>query len=335
MFSLQFFLLSLPLLSLAGHGSPSFGHKHRRVPVKPRSANYTIEDSYQGNDFLDSSKWTFFSDADPTHGLVNYLDADDAKSKGLAYVQGDGTTILAVDNYTTLSSGQSRNSVRIATTKSYNSGLFIADFWAMPHGCSLWPAYWSVGPNWPNQGEIDIIEGVNLNTVNQMTLHTSADCAMQNSLTELVSGNTTIGNLNCASSGSDNTGCAFTDTDSRSYGHGFNLQAGGVFAHEWTSNAIKIWFFSRNEIPSDITNKNPDPSTWGTPSAVFNNDACDIASHFSEHTLTLDITLCGDWSGAAFSSSGCSGTCQDTVADPSNFDSARWEINYIEVYQSS
>ncbi|KAF5379325.1 hypothetical protein D9757_007612 [Collybiopsis confluens] len=308
---------------------------HRRAAIKHRSTNYKIEDSYQGQDFLDSSKWTYYSDSDPTHGLVNYLSAADAKSKGLAYVQDDGTTILAVDNYTTLSSGQPRNSVRVATTKSYNSGLFIASFWAMPHGCSLWPAYWSVGPNWPNNGEIDIIEGVNLNTVNQMTLHTSADCAIQSSLSNLVSINSTLGNLDCASSDSDNTGCAIMNTNPHSYGHGFNMLAGGVYAHEWTSNAIKIWFFSRNSIPSDITNKNPDPSSWGTPSAMFNNDACDIASHFSEHSLTLDITLCGDWAGGAFGSGGCSGSCQDTVADPSNFDTARWEIDYIDVYQSS
>ena len=43
-------------------------------------------------------------------------------------------------------------SVRISSKKTYNGGLFIADFFAMPHGCSVWPAYWSVGPNWPSAG---------------------------------------------------------------------------------------------------------------------------------------------------------------------------------------
>jgi beta-glucanase (GH16 family) len=51
--------------------------------------------------------------------------------------------------------------MRITTTKTYNGGLFIADFERMPFGCSLWPAYWSVGSDWPNGGEIDILEGVN------------------------------------------------------------------------------------------------------------------------------------------------------------------------------
>lgn len=42
--------------------------------------------------------------------------------------------------------------VRISSKRTYNHGLFIADFFAMPHGCSVWPAYWSVGPNWPSAG---------------------------------------------------------------------------------------------------------------------------------------------------------------------------------------
>lgn len=87
------FLLSLPLLSLAGHGSPSFGHKRHRTPLKGRSSpSYTLEDMYRGKDFLypplyftsgsssssfdsNSSQWTFYSSADPTDGLVNYLDS--------------------------------------------------------------------------------------------------------------------------------------------------------------------------------------------------------------------------------------------------------------------
>ena len=43
-------------------------------------------------------------------------------------------------------------SIRINSKKTYNRGLFIADFQAMPYGCSIWPAFWSTGPNWPNEG---------------------------------------------------------------------------------------------------------------------------------------------------------------------------------------
>ncbi|KAJ3991797.1 glycoside hydrolase family 16 protein [Lentinula boryana] len=333
---LSTFLLSLPLLSLAGHRTRSFGQQHRRAALKARNTTttYVLEDFYQGQSFLNSSLWTFFDDTDPTAGLVNYQSSADAQSKGLAYVQDDGTTVLKVDNTTTLTSGQYRDSVRIATTKSYNGGLFIADFYAMPYGCATWPAFWTVGPNWPNQGEIDIIEGVNLNTHNQITLHSGDDCAMQSTLSSLVSSNSTIGNLQCASSASSNTGCTYIDNDARSYGKGFNQQGGGVYAMEWTNEAIQMWFFSRVNIPSDITNKTPNPSSWGKPAALFSNSGCDIGSHFSDHTITINTDVCGGWTESAFSSSGCSGTCADTVAVASNFDNARWSINYVATYQS-
>jgi len=53
------------------------------------------------------------------------------------------------------------HSVRIMSTKTFHHGLVIADFDLMPVGCSVWPSFWSVGPRWPNGGEIDIVEGVN------------------------------------------------------------------------------------------------------------------------------------------------------------------------------
>ncbi len=51
--------------------------------------------------------------------------------------------------------------VRISSVKTFHHGLVIADFDHMPFGCSVWPAFWSMGPVWPDNGEIDIVEGVN------------------------------------------------------------------------------------------------------------------------------------------------------------------------------
>ncbi len=37
---------------------------------------------------------------------------------------------------------------------------------------------WLCGPDWPNYGEIDIIEGVNVQTSDYTTLHTNQNCSM-------------------------------------------------------------------------------------------------------------------------------------------------------------
>ena len=52
----------------------------------------------------------------------------------------------------------------------------------MPYGCGTWPAYWFVGPSWPNNGEIDVIEGVDNqdHSYLSMTLHTSNGCDFKN-----------------------------------------------------------------------------------------------------------------------------------------------------------
>ena len=46
----------------------------------------------------------------------------------------------------------------------------------VPAGCGTWPAFWLVGPEWPTHGEIDIIEGVNMQTDVISTLHTNEGC---------------------------------------------------------------------------------------------------------------------------------------------------------------
>ncbi|KAF9497127.1 glycoside hydrolase family 16 protein [Pleurotus eryngii] len=340
MFVVALLTLALPLSALAGrHGEHPGRRRHSHIAARNASnisrrqggAAMKLVDMYQGQDFFND--WNFFTNADPTHGSVQFQGLEDAKAKNLAFVQDDGTTVLAVDDKTHLPVGTNRASVRIESKKTYNEGLFIADFFAMPHGCSVWPAWWSVGPNWPSAGEIDVLEGVHNSPTNHYTLHTSPGCTLSTNNPGNTFFEASIVNTECASSGDNNAGCGLRDTDARSYGEGFNRAGGGVFAHMWGSDGIKIWHFARNEIPQDIKDNKPKPSAWPTPSAFFASDTCDVNQHFHDHTLVIDTTLCGDLGNPTYSSSGCPGSCAEAVADPNNFIFAKWKINYIAVYQ--
>lgn len=112
---------------------------------------WQLASTSQGASFFDA--FSFFTDSDPTHGFVQYVDKATATSKGLIYTQ-NNQAIIKTDNTTTTTTG--RQSVRLVSTASYNTGLFIFDFEHMPVGCGTWPAFWMVGPNWPNSGEIDV-----------------------------------------------------------------------------------------------------------------------------------------------------------------------------------
>jgi hypothetical protein len=159
-----------------------------------------------------------------------------------------------------------------------------------------------------------------------MTLHTGPQCLLdENPTSDSASTAAFLGNVlstACASSPGDNTGCAFSDPDPSSYGQGFNEAGGGVFAPLWNQDGIKIWHFKRSSIPQDIASGNPDPSTWPTPVAFWSNAKCDMASHFVDHSLVIDTTLCGDWAGNVYGNSGCPGTCAEAVSEASTFASA-------------
>ncbi|KAF8637634.1 hypothetical protein AX17_002703 [Amanita inopinata Kibby_2008] len=325
------FVALLPLGSFAGKLREERSRHSRLVQnIKARNCTktYALKDYYAGESFLND--WDFLVGDDPTHGNVNFLSKDEAIAKNLTFVQSDGATVLAVDNYSVVPEGAKRDSVRIQSKKTYNGGLFVADFRAMPHGCGVWPAYWSLGPNWPNAGEIDILEGVHDQPTNQYTLHSSEGCKLSTSGIQVSS---SIVHDICGSSGTDNRGCGFLDGDTRSYGHHFNLVGGGVFVHLWDSNGIKMWHFARPEIPADITARQPNPDAWGSPVAFWSSKTCDFTSHFFDHILVLDTTICGDWAGPSYESSGCPGTCAKVVANATNFNTAKWQVNYIAIYE--
>jgi hypothetical protein len=141
-----------------------------------------------------------------------------------------------------------------------------------------------VGSDWPNNGEIDIIEGVNSATANSMTLHTNASCSVSNS-TSSYSGILMTSNCDVDAPGQEtNAGCSIDATSSQTFGSGFNAIGGGVYATEWTSAAISVYFFPRGAIPTDISSGNPDPSGWGQPQATFSG-GCNIDSHVVDQQI--------------------------------------------------
>lgn len=296
-------------------------------------AQYTLDTQYDSTNFF--NEFTFFTEHDPTNGFVEYIDGAAAMANGLASTD-NNVVHMGVDSVT-LAPANGRQSVRVTSNKSYNKGLFIADIAHMPSStCGSWPAFWAVGPNWPYSGEIDIIENVNNAKTTAITLHTSDGCVITN---EGSLPDTVLEDGDCAI-GDDNKGCGQDTTDTSNYGDGFNAVEGGVYAMEWTSEAIAIWFFARSKIPEDITSGNPDPASWGLASAKFNGGSgCNIDNYFKDNQLVFDTTFCGDWAGRVWdTNSECKAladTCQDYVSNnPEAFAESFWTVNSIKVYQN-
>ena len=162
-----------------------------------------------------------------------------------------------------------------------------------------------------------------------------------------------------------NQGCGVSHHSSDSYGVGFNRGGGGVYAMEWTSDHIAVWFWPRSAIPENVLGFDPNPSTWGEPVAWFRGP-CDIDANFQQHRIVrcplstwpshilpslvasadwlvvapaqvFNTTFCGDWAGNVWSSSECSAkapSCTEFVANnPSAFAEAFWTIKSLRVFQ--
>ncbi|KAJ5795289.1 Concanavalin A-like lectin/glucanase subgroup [Penicillium paradoxum] len=304
--------------------------------IQNRYPNYTplhyqLADEYSGPTFFDH--FTYFTDADPTNGFVVYVNEHVAADLNLTHAS-NTSAVLRVDS-TTPNTLSGRNSVRVESKKTYDTGLFIFDIIHTPFGCGTWPALWLTDPdNWPNNGEIDVLETTNEGTHgNEITIHTTAGCNMDVKRKETGQAVST----NCHNATAENSGCGViggVDT----YGQAMNNLGGGVYALELRTEGIRVWFFPRDSIPSDITSENPDPSTWGTALADFPSTDCDIAAHFRNQSIIVNIDLCGDLAAQPqFYDTlyHCPASCTSFVAhNPHSFVDAYWEFNSFKVYQA-
>lgn len=112
----------------------------------PRAAQaqYTLDSYYDTTNFF--SEFSFFTDPDPTHGHVQYVDQLTATTMNLAGDR-DGAVFMAADA-TEFNPTGGRKSVRLTSNKQFTHGLFLGDFAHMPGStCGSWPAFWTFGPD--------------------------------------------------------------------------------------------------------------------------------------------------------------------------------------------
>lgn len=305
------------------------------------SAHYTLSKDFSYKNFFEN--FDFFSDPDPTNGFVQYQNETSAIANNYAgYLNDTQSVFLGVDH--TSKDPNGRASVRLESKFSFNHGLLIADITHMPDNvCGSWPAFWLLGAQeWPAGGEIDILEGVNDDAVNSMTIHTTDGCRVDNS---------TGGLDNCNINAPDEErnidgGCSIKARavpTMETYGIPFNIVGGGVYALEWTDSFIQVWFFPRNSpsFPSrQQLEERPEPSTWGAPLARFQGEGCDFSERFKDLRIIFNTAFCGDWAGQPgvwdYSCKQKTGveTCAEYVRDnPEAFEYSYWEIKGLRLFE--
>jgi hypothetical protein len=236
--------------------------------------------------------------------------------------------------------GGFRESVRLEGKQRFNRGLFVLDVAHMPSGCGVWPAFWMTDEdNWPNNGEVDIVEGINTQSVVKTALHTSESCSMyahvpdyaktgvwdtSTGLPDTFTGQPNYINRvqadNCWAQAPHqwgNQGCVLASTDNGTIGEAMNEIGGGVYVLEWdpVNGYFKSWVFKNGEIPKNLqesmasSNEDPkvdqvvpEPEDWPTPYAYFaigDGSGCSN-DHFKNMRLVFNLAFCGAVAGNRF-----------------------------------
>ncbi|KAJ7115658.1 concanavalin A-like lectin/glucanase domain-containing protein [Mycena crocata] len=317
---------------------------------------YTLSQDLSGDKFLSAFKYNESAVDFNNFGNVHFLSqaAATAPGQNLTYVDSNGRVIVKVDTVTNGAADPNfgRNSVYLMSNELLNLGsLLVFDANHIPFGCSVWPSLFTQGQNWPAQGEIDIIENVNLENANRFSLHVGSDtCVQPNSIASNQTGQISTldgstSNCTVVPTTGQTSGCVVTETKPNSFGSGFASSGGGVFAMLWDASGIAMWFFPRGSVPSNIgangspdsgTPPTPDPKQWGKASAWYPADSCDPKTAFGPQIITLYIDICGAFAAAPTVFAATCGqvapNCSALVQDPANYKDAYWEINYLRVY---
>lgn len=211
---------------------------------------------------------------------------------------------------------------------------------------------WTVSlDDWPNGGEIDILEAINEEVQSTSTLHTGSDCSVHGNKETIQQTGLQV-SYNCSQWATyddpygaqySSQGCSAMNPDRGSYSPQLNENGGGIYVMEWTSEAIKIWTFEPSSIPEDLQAGTPNPDSWPLPVLTTAGGSCDIDESFQQHQMVINTDFCGSYAGQPqfWQTTSCYDpikypTCNDYVAaNPTMYEDAYWLINSIKVYQQT
>eukprot|EP00392_Amoebophrya_sp_AT5.2_P001760 g1762.t1 len=297
----------------------------------------------RGDELLSSGTFHLAAIPEPTHGSVQYVNEPDLLFKALPETK-QGKLIM--DNKWT---GTGYKSFRFESKARFGPGTVILwDAERVPVGHGTWPAYWSTdAATWPNAGEIDMMEAVNMDTKMRSTLHTGTRVPAPCHALKCHDAGCPKQKHECEFNNSyDGCGGAWDRVNGKKY----NDAGGALHAMSWTKKWVRMWLWERKDIPkgllwSDVSElgKIADGTMEGVYAEwSFENGACD-SSEFLDHYYVINLTLCGDWAGKVFSYKGKKGpqACKDYIQNtgpkewpPLNYDEfPHFLLNSIRLYK--
>lgn len=176
-------------------------HFYRHSQLQPIGP-YELVECQEGRNFFDY--YNFYDGADSlgSAGYNTYVGKKRADKLGLISTMTEDEQEYIYMKSEATKEGP-RESIRLEGRTRFDRGLFILDVDHMPTGCGVWPAFWMTDEdNWPDNGEIDILEGkypslkrlslqtshipcptgtilgVNMQPQAKTALHTSESCSM-------------------------------------------------------------------------------------------------------------------------------------------------------------
>ncbi|GAX27342.1 hypothetical protein FisN_23Lh083 [Fistulifera solaris] len=321
-------------------------------PYQP-AGPYELIERQEGEDFF--QYYTFYEGKDSagSDGYNMYVNMQKAKDIGIVNVtmESDELDVYQFGGETDVQKGNKdepfvymlsaptpegpRDSIRLEGIRRFNRGLFIIDVRHMPTGCGVWPAFWLTDEaNWPVNGEIDIVEGVNYQSEAKTALHSTKGCSMTDIPLGVMTGTwDTAQGIPDAKTGIPdmtlryarncfvydqhqwlNQGCVAVDQQGGTLGGPLNEKGGGVYALEWDpiNRHIRSWVFTpHSTVPENLVQAirtaslppedriDPDPSLWPIPYAYYAiGDETDCpSSHFRHMRLVFNTAFCGSVAG--------------------------------------